>query len=119
LVLHVHLVELSCQLPKAARQLLAPEEQVRDHVQVVAEGEVLIHGRDAEARGLGRRADRHGPALERHRAGVGAVDARDGLDERGLAGAVVADERHHLAWAHLEVDVLERLHGPEALADAL
>ena len=34
-----------------------------------------------------------------------------------LAGAVVADERRHLAGAHIEVDVGERLHRPEVLGD--
>jgi len=45
------------------------------------------------------------------------VDARDRLDERRLPGAVVADERHHFAVAHFEVDVLQRLDRPEGLRD--
>ena len=36
-----------------------------------------------------------------------------------LAGAVVADERGHLARRDLEIDVRERLHRPEVLRDAL
>ena len=38
-------------------------------------------------------------SVERDVAGVGLVDPGDHLDQRGLAGAVVADERHHLAGA--------------------
>ena len=45
------------------------------------------------------------------------MDAGDALDERRLAGAVVADERHDLAGAHLEVDVRQGLHGPERLRE--
>ena len=43
---------------------------------------------------------------------------RDGLDQRRLARAVVADERDDLACVQLEVDVRERLHRAEALGDA-
>ena len=56
-------------------------------------------------------------ALEEDLAAVGGVRAGDRLDERGLARAVVADESHHLAASDLEVDVGERLHGPEGLRD--
>jgi len=35
------------------------------------------------------------------------------LDQRRLAGAVVADEGHHLAVPHLEVDVRQCLDGSE------
>ena len=45
------------------------------------------------------------------------MDPGDALDERRLAGAVVPDERHDLAGAHLEVDVREGLHGPERLRE--
>ena len=60
-----------------------------------------------------------GLALEEDLALVERVDADDALDERRLAGAVVADERHHLAGADLEVDPVERLHRAERLRDAL
>ena len=56
-------------------------------------------------------------ALEEDLAAVGGMRAGDALDERRLARAVVADERHHLAAADLEVDVGERLHRPEGLRD--
>ena len=49
---------------------------------------------------------------------VGLVDARDHLDEGGLAGTVVAHERDHLTGTHVEMDVRQRLHGTEPLGDA-
>ena len=49
---------------------------------------------------------------------VERVDAGDALDQRRLAGAVVADQGHHLAAADLEVDPVERLDGAERLRDA-
>ena len=51
-------------------------------------------------------------------AGVEGVDAGDALDQGGLAGAVVADEGGHLAGVDVEVDVVQDLHGAEALVDA-
>ena len=48
---------------------------------------------------------------------VGCVHAGQDFDERRLAGAVVADERHHLTGFHLEVDVGQRRDGAELLAN--
>ena len=50
---------------------LAAEEQVGDDVEVVAQREVLVHGRDAERGGGLRDADVDGLALEEELAGVG------------------------------------------------
>ena len=97
---------------------LAPEVHVLDDVQVVAEREILVDDLDAERGGVLRLVDRHVLALEPELAGVRLVDPGDRLDEGRLAGAVVADERHHLARIGEEVDVDERLDGPEALRDA-
>ena len=41
----------------------------------------------------------------------------DHLGEGGLAGAVVADERHHLVGVHVQVDADEGLDGTEPQAD--
>src|SRR3954468_843849 len=43
----------------------------------------------------------------------GQIEARHQIDERGLAGAVRADQAHHLALVQLERDVVERLHALE------
>ena len=61
--------------------------------------------------------------LDRHRsdvawlAVVGLVHAREALDERRLAGAVVADEPQDLAREELQVDALEGVHGAVGLRD--
>ena len=82
------------------------------------------------ARGPGRRprsracAASFGPwmwtslAVEEDLAAVRSVDAGDALDQRRLAGAVVADERHHLTGPHLELDVRKRLDRAEALRES-
>ena len=97
--------------------LLAPEVHVLDDVEVVAEREILVDDLDPELRRVLRPADRDPLAVEPGLALVDRVDPGDALDQRRLAGAVVADERHHLARAHLEVDVGERVDRAEALAD--
>src|SRR3546814_3413235 len=41
-------------------------------------------------------------------AGVGRVQPGQQLDQGGLAGAVLADQRQRLAWTDVQVDVLQR-----------
>ena len=49
------------------------------------------------------------------RTGIGLDEAGQDLDEGALAGAVLAEERHHLAGAKLEVDLGQRLDAAVAL----
>ena len=76
---------------------LAAEVHVLDDVEVVAEREILVDDLDPELRRVLRPVDVDRLAVEEDLAGVHRVDAGDALDQRRLAGAVVADERHHLA----------------------
>jgi hypothetical protein len=98
-------------------ELLAPEIHVLHHVEVVGEREILVDDLDAERGRVLRPVDGDRVALEEDLALVDRVDAGDALDQRRLAGAVVADERHHLAGGDVEVDLVERLDGAEALRD--
>ena len=47
-------------------------------------------------------------AVQHHVALVGIVEAREQLDQRGLAGAVLAHQRQHFAGAQREVEVAHR-----------
>jgi hypothetical protein len=95
------------------------EDEVGDDVEVVAEGEVLVDGRDSQfGRVLGA-FDPHFLAVEADRPLVGGLDAGDGLHHRRLAGAVVADEADDLAGVHGEVDPVQSLDRAEPLADFL
>ena len=96
----------------------ATEEEVVHDVEVVAEREVLVDDLDAEGVGLLRVVHGDRLALEAVLAGVEGVDAGDALDQGALAGAVVPDQRGHLAGVDVEVDVLEHVHRSEALVDA-
>src|SRR5262245_20634829 len=110
--LHLDLVE------KATNGFLASQEQVTDDIEVVAQGEVLIDGRDAELLRIEWAIDADGPAFPEDGSQISGADPGDHLDEGRLAGAVVADETDHFAGADLEVDTGQRLHCAEPLADA-
>ncbi len=119
LLLHLDVVDRPEPPQRPRVVLLVAEEQVPGHVEVVGEREVLVDGRDPEVRRVLRALDVRGLAEEPELARVGQVHARDGLDERRLAGAVVADQGDHLAGVDVEVHVGERLHGAEALVHAV
>ena len=77
--------------------VLVADEDVLGDVQVGEEQRLLVDRRDAEALRLGGAADGHRLAVEQDLAAVGLVDAGDDLDQRRLAGAVLAEQRMDLA----------------------
>src|SRR5690606_12185614 len=87
-------------------------------VEVVEEREVLVDRLDAVVAGPGGAGDRHPLAVEEDLALVELVDAGDGLDERRLAGAVVAQQPEHLPAVDGEVDAGQRGDRAEALDGA-
>ena len=96
---------------------------------VEADGHVLAHRHVGEEHGLLRHhvdavlegdlgvGDVDLLVVDVDLAAVGAVDAHDDLHERGLAGAVAADEGENLAGAQVKADALEHVVGPERLVD--
>src|SRR5690242_8354970 len=66
----------------------------------------------------GARSVRSGPcSRDLRRTAARAHEADENLDERGLPGAVRAEQPDELALADLEVDAFQRVHGAEALAE--
>ncbi len=85
--------------------------------QPLDEVELLVDRRDAEVhRGLGV-TEPHLLALPGDDALVGLVHAGENLDERRLAGPVLAEQAVHLAGPDVEVDPVERDDAREALDD--
>ncbi len=72
-----------------------------------AEVDLLVHGADPCRLGLRRVVDLERLAAEEDLAGVDAVDAGQRLDQRRLAGAVLAEQGVHLAGEQPERDVVE------------
>jgi hypothetical protein len=86
-----------------------PEADVLGHRPVGYEIDLLVDGADSGALGLLRCAELGGSPFEQDFARILAVSAGQHLDERGLAGAVLADEGHHLPRQHFERGGLPRL----------
>jgi len=78
-----------------------------------------IHDLDPVAGRVLRAVDVHVLAIPQDLATVDGMDAGHALDQRGLAGAVVAHERHHLSGVRVEVDAVEGLDRAEALVHPL
>ena len=79
--------------------------------------EVLVHHADAVLdRGL-RRAELGRLAVDQDLALVRPVEAVEDVHQRRLAGAVLAEQRVHLALAQVEVDAVVRDDAGEALRD--
>ena len=94
------------------------EHEVVRHGQLGDQRELLVDGRDAGvAGGLGRaRLERL--AAHEYLAPVRPHHSCDDLDERRLAGAVLAEQRVHLGVPDLEIGSLERMDAAVLLADA-
>jgi hypothetical protein len=89
--------------------------QHRAHVEVFGDSQcgkhlaALRHLPDAEIAHLVARQPRNVAAAVADRTARRAVHARDGADQRGLAGAVRADDRDDRPLLHLERYAVERL----------
>ena len=79
-------------------------EQVLDDAQRREQAELLEHHADAERHRIARRGDGHLPAVDQDRARVGRDKAVDELHQRRFAGAVLAEERQHLAFRDVQAD---------------
>ena len=104
--------------PDAFAGLRCTEGDVLGHGEGRDEAEMLMHHADAGIDGIARgvEGDTHPAHLEM--TGVGSVQPGEDVGERGLAGAVLAEERMHLADAHIEVHVVIGDDTGEPLGDA-
>ena len=80
--------------------------------------EVLVHHPDAGVDRLPRRPELDLAALDVDLALVRVVEAVDDVHQRRLAGAVLAEQRVHLALEQVELDLVVREDAREALRDA-
>ena len=99
------------------RARFAADEHVLGDRHVGGEGEFLIDGDDAGALGVVGRGEGDRLAIELDLARIGAVRAGQNLEQRRLAGAVLAQKRMDFGLADFEMHVLERKHAGKALAD--
>ena len=95
--------------PSGVRGLVERDQDVVDDRQLLEQANVLERARDAAAGGLV-----HGEAggvvlLQRDGAARGAVYVGQKVENRGLTGAVRADQSDDLAVLHLNVELIQRL----------
>src|SRR5215211_2020485 len=113
---HDAAIELAEDLAEdAGRPRLAAEEQVVGDVERWRHGEGLVDGLDAVGPRVDRRPHLDRRAVEQDLALVRQDRARKALDQRRLAGAVVADHGQYLARPQVEVRAGESRHVPVAL----
>src|SRR4051794_23477877 len=115
-----HLLGVDHPQDRAQRALaldLPAEEEVGGDVERRGHREVLVDGLDAGLLGVVRALEVHGLAVEQDLAGVGDDVTGEDLDQAGLAGPVVADDREHLPGAEVEVRAVDGGHVPVALDD--
>ena len=94
-------------------------EQVGQDVEMRKEAELLSHDRDAVRDGVGRVPEADLIAIEAHGARVRTDSTGHDLDQRGLAGPILPEQRMHAARADGEVGAVECHDASVRLADAL
>ena len=97
---------------------LAAEHDVLGRRQTRNDREMLVRDRDSGRERVRDRAEPDRCAVHDQFAHVVRDGAADDLDQRGLAGAVGADQPEHLAPMQIHVDIGERADAAETLADA-
>ena len=102
----------------AAHAAPVAEHEVLRDAEPLDEAEVLVHHPDPGVDRLARRREVDLLAVERDRPRVRAVEAGEDVREGRLPGAVLAEQRVHLARGGLEVDAVVRDDAGEALRDA-
>ena len=106
-------------VPGEVQELLRHgDSDVLGHRQVGQHGGVLVDDGDAQPAGRRRIESGHGLAVDLDRAGVRLGGARGHPHERGLAGAVLAQERVDLSRQELDRHVGQGGHGAVGLGDA-
>ena len=102
---------------QAEPPLLVFEREVFCNRQRRHQVEFLVDGADAE-RLRGRRAvDLDRLAVQKNLAGVAVQRAGHDLDQRRLAGTVLAEQRMHFAGVQAEIDAFQRAHAGKPLDD--
>ena len=77
-----------------------------------------MHRTDTGVDCLAGRTELHRQALEQDLTFVRCLDARNDLDQGGLAGTVLADQCMNLARRHVDRDIVQSSDSGKALAHA-
>ena len=94
------------------------EQDVLGHAEGPHQLEVLVDHADMQASGVRRTAQPYWVVVHQELAGLRRIEAGSDVHQRRLACAILAEQRMHLAPAHQEIRLLQRLEAIEGLADA-
>ena len=103
--------------PRQQPPALRPEHHVFQHREAVHQHEVLVNHADAQPDRVAAVPDDRGLPVHQDRAGVGLVISVQDRHERGLAGAVLADDAVDAAGLHHQVHAAVGMDGTEPLLD--
>ena len=107
-------------LPELGGGMAVPaDQQVGQHGRILEQLDVLEGAGDAELGDLVRRHLGDVAALEEQLARGRVVEPRDQVEDRGLAGAVGADDGEDLALFDAEAHAVDRLEAAELQGDAV
>ena len=101
------------------QQRLAPHEDVLGHAQVGEERGLLVDDRDPGVLGTGRAVQADRRPVDQQLTGIRLVHPGQDLHHRGLAGAVLAQQRVRLAGVQVDRAVGDRAHGAERFRRAV
>jgi hypothetical protein len=101
------------QAGRAAPRVVAGKD-VLGHREVGAQVHLLVDRADAQLLRRRRRGRAHRLAVQQQLASVGREHAGEQLDQRRLAGAVLAHQRVHLSGAQAQAHAVQRQHAGEA-----
>ena len=103
----------------AIKRPFVAEKQVIGDRQRRHEVELLINDRDAGAARVEGVANRHGLAVDVDAASIRQDGAGKDLDERALAGAVLAQEREDFAGVQRQIDAAQGMHAGVRFVDGV
>src|SRR5439155_22743580 len=86
--------------------------------EVFAEIEFLTNQYDAASERVAHAGEADGPTVKADLTGIGRLDAGDDSHQRRFAGAVFADHGEDFAGRDFDVNVVERPHSGEGLAQS-
>ena len=95
------------------------EDQVLLDVEAAEDAALLVHELHARLRDGVALSPGDLDAVEHHRAGARRHHAHQALQRRALAGAVAAEQRHHLVALHAQRDVEEDVGIPVVAVQAV
>ena len=103
-----------CRRPDGAQPRMRADQDVLHHAEIAEDTAKLERARDATGRQFLRRKTGDDLPIETDLAGIGPVEPGHEIEQRGLAGAVRADDADQIALGEVEIDAVDGGQSAEA-----